>query len=63
MIEFYQKIYFGREIYGSQEKIAKINQEIYSSRESSDSPGSFGFERARKINSRVISKNSKTICD
>jgi len=32
------------------EETAKINTKIYSQRESPDSPGSFGFARAEKIN-------------
>jgi len=42
-------------IYGEKE-IAKIDKKIHQIGEGSDSAGSFRFERARKINQRVISK-------
>ena len=38
-------------------------EEIYQEREGSDSPGSFGFEKTRRINQCIISKNPKTICE
>ena len=40
-------------IYGEKENAEK-HQKIYSSGESSDSPGSFGYQRAREINPRTI---------
>jgi len=42
--------YYGKETY------AKITSQIYQERESSDSPGSFGFERARKVDFRILSE-------
>jgi len=39
---------------------AKIDQKIYSKRESENSQRSFGFERARKVDSRVISEIFET---
>jgi hypothetical protein len=41
-------------------EIAKIDSEIYSERESEDSQRSFGFERARKVNSGALSKIFET---
>ena len=38
------------------EKIAEINQKIYSFGKSADSPRSFRFKRTRKTNSRALSK-------
>jgi len=35
---------------------AKITSQIYQKRESSDSPGSFGFKRARKVDFRTLSE-------
>jgi hypothetical protein len=49
---------FGNSYYGCE--IAKKYSQIHSQRESEDSQGSFGFERARKIDSRVISKIFET---
>jgi hypothetical protein len=49
---------FGNSHHGCE--IAKIHQEIYSKRESEDSQRSFGFERTRKVDSRVISKIFET---
>jgi len=46
----YQKICFKKKIYGSKKKVAQILKEIHSQRKGEDSPGSFGFERTRKIN-------------
>jgi len=43
---FTRKIFFG---YGKKEN-AKIASQIYQKRKSPDSPGSFGFERARETN-------------
>lgn len=42
----------------NEEEVAERFTQIYSEGESSDSPRSFGFERAGKINFRIISKNS-----
>jgi len=42
-------------LYGGEE-IAKVNKEIYSSGESSDSSRSFQFEKTRRINQRALSK-------
>jgi len=36
-------------------------QKVYQERKGADSPGSFGYERTRKINSRTISKNGRKI--
>jgi hypothetical protein len=47
-------------LFYGEDEITKIHQEIYSERESEDSQGSFGFKRARKVNSRVISKIFET---
>jgi hypothetical protein len=41
-------------------EIAKIHQEMYSKRESEDSQRSFGFERAKKVNSGALSKIFET---
>lgn len=35
-------------------KITKVDQEIYSAGKSEDSPGSFGFEKTRRINCGII---------
>jgi len=35
-------------------KTSQKPEEIYSKGESSDSPGGFGYQRARKINSRTL---------
>ncbi len=43
------------------EKVAKINQKIYSQREGQDPPANFRFKRTRKTNFGVIPKNFKTI--
>ena len=43
--------------FNDEKEATKINSKISSQREGSNSPGSFRFERTRKINSRVISKN------
>jgi hypothetical protein len=37
-------------------EITKIDSEIHSKRESENSQRNFGFERTRKVDSRVISK-------
>jgi hypothetical protein len=49
---------FGNSHHGCE--IAKIHQEIYSKRESENSQGSFGFKRARKVNSGALSKIFET---
>jgi len=41
-------------IFGYEKEIAERYPQIYSQREGSDSPGSFGYKRARKINFRSI---------
>lgn len=43
------------------EKVAKVNQKIYSKRKSSDSSASFEFKRARKVDFRALSKNFRKI--
>lgn len=43
-----------------EKKAPQEPQEIYSQGKSQDSPGSFGFEGARKINQRSASKIFKT---
>ncbi len=47
-------------VYGRE--ISKKLAEIYSKRESENSQGSFGFERARKVNFRTLSKNFEKLC-
>jgi len=47
--------------FNGKEKIAQIDQKIYSQRKSSDSPRDFGLERTRKINSRTLSKNFEIV--
>ena len=37
-----------------EKKTSQKHQKISQKRKGSDSPGSFGFERTRKINSRII---------
>jgi len=39
-----------------EEKIAKVNSQIYSQGKGEDSPGSFGFKRTRKTNTGIVSK-------
>jgi len=52
------KIFESPEIlaYGGKE-IAKIYQKVYQEREGEDSPGGFGFKRARRINFKTLSRN------
>jgi hypothetical protein len=49
---------FGNSHHGGE--IAKIYQEIYSKRKSENSQRGFGFERAREVDPRVISKIFET---
>ena len=49
---------FGNSYYDRE--IAKIDSEIYSQRKGENSQGSFGFERARKVDKRTLSKIFKT---
>ena len=49
---------FGNSHHGGE--IAKIHQEIYSKRKSENSQRGFGFERAREVDPRVISKIFET---
>lgn len=48
--------------YGQEENTEKY-QKIYSFRKSPDSPGSFRYEKTRRINSRTISKIFEIICE
>jgi hypothetical protein len=45
---------FGSKIEDEAKEITQINQEIYSSRKSADSPRGFGFEETRTINPRAL---------
>lgn len=54
MKKFLLHFYFRNQVYDSEKEIAKVFEKIYSQRKSSDSPGSFGFERAGKTNSRTL---------
>jgi hypothetical protein len=49
---------FKNSYYGCE--IAKKHSQIHSKRKSEDSQRSFGFERARKVDSRVISEIFET---
>jgi len=51
---------FDFNFYGPGFEIAKIYQEIYSKRKSENSQRGFGFERAREVDPRVISKIFET---
>jgi hypothetical protein len=46
--------------FGYENEIAKKHSQIHSQREGSDSPGDFGFERTRKVNSGALSKIFET---
>jgi len=51
---------FDFNFYGPGFEITKIHQEIYSKRKSENSQRGFGFERAREVDPRVISKIFET---
>ena len=45
-----------KDIAQDEKKNAKLNQKIYTPRESSDTPGGFGFEKAKRTHRRSLSR-------
>lgn len=56
MNKFLLHFYLRNQIHDSEKETTKVSKKIHSQGKSPDSPGSFGFERAGKINSGALQK-------
>lgn len=56
MEKFFLKICSRYRFHGQKKEITKVFEKMYSKRKSSDSPGNFGFGKAKGRNQKALSK-------